>query len=106
MNDKSFSYTNKLSSFSVEIDKVISKWIDNHDDKAKKMFVNDLFSIFDRCNITSLEKIHPSDVKSILLVLKETKNMSSESKEMIKDFLSTLFGIIKDDTFTFIKSKP
>ena len=105
VKDKSFVFTDKLSSFSIELDKIITKWIDNNDDKSKKIFVNDLFSIFDRCNIVSLERIHAKDVKAILLMLKESKNMSNETKAMIKDFVSILFDIIKDDTFTFIKSK-
>ena len=105
VNDKSFVYTNKLSTFSIGLDKIITKWIDNYSDKEKKELVDDLFSIFDRCNIESLERIHAADIKAILLMLKESKNISSETKSMIKDFISILFDVIKEDTFTFIKSK-
>ena len=105
INDKDFDYTDELSSFSIELDKTITKWIDNYDDDTRKIFVTDLFSIFDRCNITSLERIHAADIKAIMMVVKESSNISTTTKDMIKDFINILINIIKEDKFTFVKSK-
>ena len=100
-----FYEAEELSNMSKSIDKTITKWLDLYDANTRKKFVEDLFDIFERCNIKTLYKIHAKDLKEISLVIKESKNLSKESKKMLKELLSILFETVKEDTFLIFKSK-
>jgi hypothetical protein len=101
----SFYEVDELSNFSKNVDKTITKWLELYDFDTRKRFVEDLFDIFERCNIKTLYKIHAKDLKAISLVIKESNNLSKESKKMLKELLSILVQTVKEDTFSIFKSK-
>ena len=93
----------KLSSFSKSLESTVIKWVHSYNLKTRQRFVEDLFDIFERCNIKTLYKIHAKDLKEISIVVREAKNISPESKTMIKEFITMLLNTVKEDTFSFIK---
>lgn len=105
ITNNKFYYVRELSPFSVRFDEALSKWLDELNDQEKEEVITDIFSIFDRCNIESLESIHAADIKAILSVVKESSNVSDKTREVVKDFINLLLTIVKDNAFAFIKSK-
>lgn len=104
VNDKEF-ISSKLSNFSKVLDDGIIRWLDKYDDDKIKQFVDYIFEIFKKNNINSLLEI-TTDSKVILLLLKETKNVHSVVKDMIKDLVSILKQCNKEQlTFLIEKSK-
>ena len=99
----SFVAAKDLSSLSKSIESTVIKWVNSYDLKTRRRFVEDLFDIFERCNIKTLYKIHAKDLKEITTVVREAKNISPESKKLIKEFVSMLITTVKEDTFSFIK---
>ena len=97
--------TGKLSTLSKTFDKVVSRFIETHDKETIKRFIEDLFDIFDRCNIHDLCGLNAKDIKQITTVAREAKNISSESKDIIKEFGKSLIETFKEDTFALLKSK-
>ncbi len=79
----------KLSKFSRVLDEGFLKWLDKYDDKKRKEFVDYVFEIFEKNNISSLIEI-VEDNRLILTLLKETKNIHSVVKEMLKDLIVIL----------------
>ena len=103
INDDQFASAKSLSTFSKCLQNTVNDWVHTLDVKTRKRFVQDLFDVFDRCNIKTLYKIHAKDLKEISTVVREAKNISPESKEIIKQFISMLITNVKEDTFSFIK---
>ncbi|HOB25747.1 MAG TPA: DUF2974 domain-containing protein [Bacilli bacterium] len=83
VDDDKFIQT-ELSSYSKGVDKTITSWLSLYDDEKRKRFVVDLFSIFDRCNIESLDKIDPKD---LLTLVRETSKIEKESRDMLIELL-------------------
>lgn len=104
VDDTRFTLT-KLSPFSKAFDKIITKWIKNNDKETIKNFIEDLFDIFERCNIHNLCGINAKDIKEITTVARETQNISPESKERIKELGKIFIDTIKEETFKIFKSK-
>ena len=97
--------TTELSNFSKELDKTITDWMLNYDDKTKRKFVHEVFSIFERCNIYSLEDINMNKISSYQKIIKELKFSNPIVKDMLKDLLHILITYVKEDTKSFITSK-
>ena len=97
--------TGRLSTLSKTFDKVVSRFIETHDKETIKRFIEDLFDIFDRCNIHDLCGLNEKDIKQITTVAREAKNISPESKDIIKEFGKSLIETFKEDTFALLKSK-
>ena len=103
IKDDEFVYVDSLSSFSKSLEETVLKWVHTTDLKTRQRLVEDVFDIFDRCNIKTLYKIHAKDLKEISTFVREAKNISPETKKVIKDFLALLIDTVKEDTFSFIK---
>ena len=73
-----------LSSYSKKVDKIITDWLDKYNDNQRKQFVYELFEIFNRCNIDSLLDIKESTLPSIINILKESKKLNTETKDMLQ----------------------
>lgn len=84
----------RLSLYSKGIDKVFTKWFNKYSKEECIMFTDDLFSIFKRLEINSLIDLKHS-VYNILKFVRETSNISSKSKIMIKEFFYEVFNYVK-----------
>ena len=105
VSDDKFYCVDELSRFSKSFDTAVKKWMTKYDLKTLRLFIEDLFDIFERCNITTLYKIYAKDLKEIRTFIREASNMSDETKQILIDFIKTLLVTIKDDTFPILKSK-
>jgi hypothetical protein len=103
--DDKFNQVNELSKFSKNLDKAITNWLNKYDYQTRREFVEDIFNVFERCNIETLYKIHAKDIKELLLIVRESGKLSDDTKEIIKELLSSIIDVIKEDTFTIRKSK-
>lgn len=84
-----------LSKFSKKIDNLVDDWLAKYTDEDRKEFLEDLFDVMKRANINSLLDIKTSTINSIYRILKESKNISPKSKEMIKEFIGYVLDFIK-----------
>jgi hypothetical protein len=103
VTDDKFFEAEELSPFSKYLESTVIRWVHSYNLKTRRKFVEDLFDIFDRCNIKTLYKIHAKDLKEISTVAREAKNISPETKKLLKDFIKMLLDTVKEDTFSFIK---
>lgn len=92
--------TAKLSAFSKIIDEGITTWLDKYNDQERERFVNCVFRVFEKTNITSLVQIM-ANYKLILDIIKEANNIEEFVKDMAKDLVNVLIDCNKEH----IKSK-
>lgn len=97
MVDEDYFKRVKLSMFSKRVDKSITEWLETYDLETREKFVKDLFSIFERANITSLLELKGRNLKNVLAILKESTKLSSESKKMISDLIRFIVLYINTD---------
>ena len=71
--------------------------------KEKEELTKELFSIFERENITTLLDIKKQKMIGIINLIKESKNMDDKSKNMFKDLLMIVIDEYSDNTKKIIK---
>ena len=71
--------------------------------KEKEELTKELFSIFERENITTLLDIKKQKIIGIINLIKESKNMDYKSKNMFKDLLMIVIDEYSDNTKKIIK---
>lgn len=74
---------------SIELEKNIIEWLDNHDDIKRKKMIDNVFKIFEKCEITTTSDI--KKIKSIIKIIKEVKNVDKETKQLVTDFINYNF---------------
>lgn len=82
------------------LERGIIRWLDKYDDQKIKEFVGYIFGIFRKNSINSLIEIM-EDSRVILTLIKETTNVNSVVKEMLKDLIVILRQCNKEQ-FTFL----
>ena len=99
IDDHSFVYTNAYSEKSTRIVKTINKTFMEQDEETKSLFVETLFDIIDRLDITNI----PNKIEAIPFLLttlpsmrREWKNTSKEKRQVVKKIILEL---IKDYLF-------
>ena len=73
------------------------------ENKEKEELTKELFSIFERENITTLLDIKKQKMIGIINLIKESKNMDDKSKNMFKDLLMIIIDEYSDNTKKIIK---
>ncbi len=66
--------------------------------RKKEELTKELFSIFERENITTLLDIKKQKMIGIINLIKESKNMDDKSKNMFKDLLMIIIDEYSDNT--------
>jgi len=102
VTDKEFMSA-ELDSFSKAFSDSLIDWLNNYDREQRKKFVNSLFNIFDRANISNLIDIMENK-RLIFELITKSKEMSNEDRKILKDFLGMLFKCFKDVKVDEIKS--
>lgn len=82
IEDKKFKRTT-ISSFSKRIEKGLMSWLETIDDQKKEKFVSNLFDIFRKLEINDLNDIKKAKINSMIKIIRETRNLDKESKEMM-----------------------
>ena len=94
VKDKCFM-RDELDSFSEVLDQEIVLWLNKYNRDERKRFVLAMFDIFERANIDSFVDIM-NNKRLILELIAESKEISEEDREMLRDFLSMIFKCFKD----------
>lgn len=92
-----------LSTYSKEIDEIITNWMNTYTDIERKRFVEEVFDIFERCNIDSLLDIKESTLPSLIKIIRESQKLDQESKDMIRHLIDFIIDYLKDDAGSFIQ---
>ncbi len=95
----SFVYTNTYSEKSTRIVNTINKTLVGEDEETKSLFVETLFDIIDRMDITNLPskiELLPFLLTKLPLVRKEWMNTDKEKRQIVKKIT---FDLIKDYLF-------
>jgi hypothetical protein len=85
----------KLSNFSKILDDGVIKWLDKYDDNKRREFVISLFDIFRKARVNNLTQIMENK-RLILKLIRESKDMDIDNKNMIRDFIYVIFNYFKD----------
>ena len=99
--DREFQKT-ELSPFSVNLKDGVAKWLDQYDKDVRKKFVDALFSVFDRTGVKSTTDFFEHK-KLILKFIMETKDIDSDVKKMIKEFIMMVIHISSEIRFEEFK---
>lgn len=107
VDDKTF-VRGELNSFCKALDDEIMIWLDKYDNTERERLVLSLFDIFDRAKIDSLIDIMDNK-KLIFNLIKESKELTEEDRDMLKDFIGMLFNsfteVKKEEIVDFFEDK-
>lgn len=95
IEDKRFKRAT-ISSFSKRIENGLMSWLETIDDQKMEKFVDNLFNIFRKSEIHDLNDIKKEKVNSIVKIIRETKNLDKESKEMMITGFKSLYKEVKE----------
>lgn len=104
VNEGSF-YDANLSAYSKKFDQAFTTWLDKYNDYEREQFVTELFKIFERANIDSLLDIKENALATILALIKESKGINKESRQMMKELVDFIFDYLKKDASEFFQYK-
>ena len=96
-------YITKLSGYSKLLDKTVSKWLDKYNDNEKEVFVRELFLIFDKAKVVDILDIIKNK-KLIFSIIRETKGLDKNIRDMIMDFIYLFFDLVKENTTSEIEN--
>lgn len=85
----------ELSDFSKKIEKGVLNWLEKNDDKKREKIVNSLFTILKKAEIDDLNAFRKGKLSSMIKILKETRNLDKETKDMLITCFKELYGEIK-----------
>lgn len=85
----------EISSNSKKIDRIISNWLDKYDYFTRKYFVEDIFNVLKKNNITEISQFKENYI-NIFRLIKYSNDISDKSKEMMRDLREIIVEINKD----------
>lgn len=85
----------EISDFSKKLEKGITTWLDRLNDEKREKFITSLFSILKKAEVHDLNEFRKSKINSMIKILKETKNLDKETRNMILICLKDLYNEIK-----------
>lgn len=85
----------QLSPFSKKLEKAVANWLEQLDDQQREKFVNSLFLILNKAEINDLNEVKAAKLSNMMKILKETKNIDKETRNMIMVCLKSLYQEIK-----------
>lgn len=94
IEEKDFKRAN-ISEFSKRVEKGLMSWLETIDDQRRERFVSSLFNIFKKTEIDDLNDIRKAKINSIVKIIKETRNLDKESKEIMIAGLKNFYREIK-----------
>lgn len=91
-----FLVSGKLSKGSLRIKEQLSDFVNNTDDKSKKVMVDTLFEVLKQSNIKyfyQIKNLKPSQISSMI---REARNIDEESKQLLIDTIKSLIAYRED----------
>ena len=74
-----------LKEKSKELEKNVIEWLDNHNDFERKIMIDNVFNIFETCEIEDTRNL--KKIKYIIKVINEVRNIDEQTKELALDFI-------------------
>lgn len=81
----------QLSNDSKRIENWIANWLDNHNDSEREKILMAIFDVLDECDITSISQLKQFNINRIIKLIKASRDLDKESKELILDVVKVLF---------------
>ena len=81
----------ELSPESKKIEKRILSWLDKHNDEQRKLFVESLFDIFKKSDITLCSQLRQIKISRMIRFIQVSRKLDKESKELILSVIRVLF---------------
>lgn len=94
VDDKKFKRT-ELSEFSTKFESGFVNWLNKNDDNAKKKIIDSVFTVLKKAEINDLNEFKKSKFSCIIKIVKETKNLDKETKNMLLSCFKELYEEIK-----------
>lgn len=82
----------KLDESSIRLKGIFDDWLDNYNFEQRMMCVNELFEIFDRNNINTLNDFKSKGLSFILSIIKDNKEIEDQAKIMFKELFTLIFN--------------
>ena len=92
----SFFKRDCLTSFSVNVKKTMSKWLELLDLNQRRDFVNSLFRILEECNIYEVRDFEKISFSTVVTALKSFSDLDSTSKECVLKAIGLFFKAAHD----------
>ena len=83
----------ELSKFSKNMDEKLFEWLERYSYDEREKFVKNLFAVLERADIDSLLDIKENKITSVIKIIKETRGLSKETKDMIKTLIQFVINI-------------
>lgn len=87
----------EISAFSQRVEKAFLNWLDKMDDKKREKFVTSLFSVLKKAEIEDLNEFRKTKINSVIKILKETKNLDKETRNMLLACFKDLLGELSNE---------
>lgn len=85
----------EISEFSKKVEKGLINWLAKMDDKQREKVVNSLFGILKKAEIDDLRQFRTAKLNSVVKIVKETKNLDKETRDMLIACFKDLLGELK-----------
>ena len=85
-----------ISEFSKKVEKGLMKWLETIDDRRREKFVSNLVDIFKKTEIHDLNDIKKSKINSMIKLIKETRNLDKESREIMIAGFKNFYKEVKE----------
>lgn len=79
----------KLSRKHQRLEEKIISWLDLHDDTDRKLMINTVFDVLEKCDINDTMTL--IKFKNIIKIIKELKNIDEQTRDLTIDFLKNTF---------------
>ena len=76
---------------SKKIEKRLIYWLDKHHDEQRKLFVESLFDIFKKSDITLCSQLRQIKISRMIRFIQVSRKLDKESKDLILSVIRVLF---------------
>lgn len=97
--DENDLISDKLKPSSIELKKKMDTWLEKYSKDEKRLFVKELFNIFDKHGISSLMQVNKPSI--LIHMLNDTKNLDKTTRNMFKEFMD----MVRKFLFKNVKEK-
>ena len=87
-----FITKNELTRRAAASDRTLHKWIDNMDREQREMLTEELFSVLEAPGVRTISGLQDGGLKSLGAMIRKLDKMEPESKAMIQELITGLFG--------------
>ena len=90
-----------LSTNSKNVENRVLKWLHDHDDVQRKIFVDTLFETFRRCDISQFSELRKIKISRIIKLIKASRKIDRESKELVLSAIKIILFGDKDNIIEY-----